>query len=78
MPITSVTDEHGLRCIANAITADIPEQDAGAIADMFQLKRVLQPTLMDRWLTLDSAANPERHAQVATRERQICPDIASP
>jgi hypothetical protein len=74
-PTDKLRDDRATRCFANAVVADIPEAQAGEIADMFQLKRTLDPALTDKWLTFNTTLDPRRHDQITAREHRFCPDI---
>jgi hypothetical protein len=75
-PPDTVQDDRAIRCFANAIVADIPEDQAAEIADMLELKLTLDPVLTDKWLTFNTTLDPRRHDQIAAREHRFCPDIA--
>jgi hypothetical protein len=66
----------GLACIAKALAADIPEADAARLADMLEQKTPPDADLVRRWLITEKTENPTRHAEVAARTAELCPDLA--
>ena len=66
----------GLGCVVDAFLADIPEKEAGRLADMFEKKIPAEKALLVRWLITEKGDNPARHQQVKTRIEENCPDLA--
>jgi hypothetical protein len=65
----------GVKCMVDAFLADIPETDAGRLADMLQKKIPPEKALVLRWLVIEKDDNPERNAQVKARSAEFCPDL---
>lgn len=62
-------------CGMKAVLADMPDADAGRLADMVEGKAPGDPALA-KWFELEESVNKPRHDQVAARARAICPQLA--
>ena len=64
------------KCLAQALVADIPEEDAARLSDIFE-GRVTKgdPALQKKWLTIDAKSAPARNAQVLGQVDKLCPDL---
>jgi hypothetical protein len=64
------------KCLAEALVADIPEEDAARLSDIFE-GRVSKsdPVLQKKWLTIDAKTAPARNAQVLQAVDKMCPDL---
>jgi hypothetical protein len=62
------------KCLADSMVADIPEPDAGKLADIFEKRSPADPALIKKWITI-SQANPARHNQVLGEVKKLCPDL---
>jgi hypothetical protein len=62
-------------CGMKAVLADMPDTDAGRLADMVEGKTPADAALA-KWFELEESVNKPRHDQVAARARAICPSLA--
>lgn len=63
------------KCLADSMVADIPEPDAGKLADIFEKRSPSDPALAKKWLTIRQADAPARHAQVLAQVKKRCPEL---
>ena len=63
------------KCLAQAIVADIPEEDAAKLADMFERRTPNDLKLQQKWFTISKKDAPKRNAQVIAAVDKLCPDI---
>jgi hypothetical protein len=64
------------KCLSQALVADIPEEDAARLSDIFE-GRVSKsdPALQKKWLTISAKDAPARNAQVLQAVDKLCPDL---
>jgi hypothetical protein len=72
--LADIKDE-SLACYLDALVRDIPEADAGRLAEMYVGKVPPNESLKRKWVIIEG--NPSRRTQLETRLREICPDISS-
>jgi hypothetical protein len=58
-------------CSMKAVMADMPDADAGRLADIIEGKIQPDPSLL-KWFDLSKQSNPARYKQVVERAKQIC------
>ena len=63
------------KCLAQAIVADIPEEDAAKLADIFERRTSNDLALQKKWFTISKKDAPARNAQVMQAVDKLCPDI---
>jgi len=63
------------KCLAQAIVADIPEEDAAKLADIFEGRAPSDLALKQKWFTISKKDAPARNAQVMLAVDKLCPDI---
>ena len=64
------------KCLAKALVADIPEEDAARLSDIFEGRTTKgDPALQKKWLTIDAKTAPARNAQVLANVDKLCPDL---
>src|SRR4051794_21822570 len=52
------------KCLAQALVADIPEEEAARLSDIFEGRTSKSdPALQKKWLTIDAKSVPARNAQ---------------
>jgi hypothetical protein len=63
------------QCLAKAIAADIPDEDAGKLSDMFNRRAAFDAALEKQWLTIGKNEAPARYQQVINAVQKMCPDL---
>ena len=63
------------KCLARALAADIPEEDAARLSDIFEGRVKPDPALQKKWLTIDAKSAPARNSQVLQQVDKLCPDL---
>lgn len=65
------------KCLAQALVADIPEEDAARLSDIFEGRiSKSDPALQKKWLAISAKDAPARNAQVLQAVDKLCPDLA--
>ena len=74
--VPKVDRKRTAKCLAQALVADIPEQEAARLSDIFE-GRVTKsdPALQKKWLTISAKDAPARNAQVLQAVDKLCPDL---
>ena len=63
------------KCLAQAITADIPEEDADKLVEIFEGRAKADLALQKKWFTISAKDAPARNAQVLQAVDKLCRDL---
>jgi hypothetical protein len=63
------------KCLAKALAADIPEEDAARLSDIFEGRAKSDQALQQKWLKISAKEAPARNAQVLGQVDKLCPDL---
>jgi len=63
------------KCLAQAIVADITEEDAARLSDIFEGRVKTDPALQKKWFTISKQDAPDRNKQVMQQVQKLCPDV---
>lgn len=66
-----------VHCALDAMIADMSNAQAKRLADMFEEKIPPEEDFVLYWIAPRDSGNAERAAQIESRAREICPDLAN-
>jgi hypothetical protein len=74
--IADVDEPRALRCVVEAMMADMSDAQANRLADMLERRIAPEKEFVLYWVNPRDSGHPERAKQVRDRAYQICPDLA--